>query len=993
MNLGNGNLLITSSEGVLNGPGLSLRNDRFYNGLSTRDGSFGGGWLSSLLADDIGLLDSGATATFAGPSGFLATFTKSGSAYVAPFGFNATLIKDANGFTLTYNRTGEQLKFSLSGFLLTDFDRNGQGVTYTYSGSQMVSAFQSSGRHIDISYDTAGKVDIISDSAGRSVSYARNSTGQLKSVDSVRETFLYDSTGRLSEARFIGTGGTGDTATTQRVVFTYDSSHRVTAVKRGTVASSTFLATTTYTYASGQTTVTNPNGSASVFTIDTAGRVTATKDALNRSRSQSWTANNDVATTTDALAAGGTPGNITTLAYDALNNVTTTTLPTGAAASAVYATGVNCTGTGGTAFQPKCTTDASGATKKYDYDTAGNILASTDTTTSGTGAVTQRHTYQGTSGAACNGFTGQVCSSTDGNGKTTTYAYDGDGNLVTVTPPTPQGTTTYGVDTLGRVTSVTDGNGDVTAYVYNIRDQIVKTTFDGGATVVVGYYPNALEQKQTDSVAGIKTKTYDVLGHLTAEAGPSTAAESYSYDPAGNLTKYTDGAGLIKYVYDAANQLTQSIEPGGSCQSAAGSAADSGCVKYEYDANATETKRTFPGNAIVATTRDASGRATRITATDAGGYVKADVGYSYAAGGQAGTANDRSTIQSRTSFTEVAIPAGAITSYAYDSLNRVKTATEKAGTVTNASWAYTYDNAGNRTQQIRTGNTGAAAGTIGYTYNAANRLASTTADTTNWTYDAAGNQTRNGITGQTATYNSRGAVTAIGATTYTGFGQGNTEQLTRSSSTTTYTSSALGLAREILTGGAQRNYTRTGDGSVVSTRFGSGSKYYYILDSLGSVIGLFDKTGAFAGGYSYSPYGEQRNTVTAGSAMDSNSLRYIASYADRATSGQYKLGARYYDPSTGRFTQFDPTGQETNPYAYAGCNPINASDPSGTESCVAAGAVLVLGGVSTVAGIVSFATTPVTTAAGGFFGAVSINLGIASLVAGAGMLGQCIAGA
>ena len=267
----NGNLLITTSEGVLNGPGLSLRNDRFYNGLSTRDGSFGGGWLSSLLADDIGLLNSGTTATFAGPSEFLATFTKNGSAYVAPFGFNATLIKDANGFTLTYNRTGEQLKFSLSGFLLTDFDRNGQGVTYTYSGSRMLSAFQNSGRHIDISYDTAGKVDVISDSAGRSVSFARNSTGQLKSVDSIRESFLYDSTGRLSEARFIRTGGAGDTASTHRVVFTYDSSRRVTAVKRGTVASGTFLATTTYTYVSGQTTITSPNGSASVFTIDTQG--------------------------------------------------------------------------------------------------------------------------------------------------------------------------------------------------------------------------------------------------------------------------------------------------------------------------------------------------------------------------------------------------------------------------------------------------------------------------------------------------------------------------------------------------------------------------------------------------------------------------------------------------------------------------------------------------------------------------------------------------
>ena len=32
VNLGNGNLLLTSNDGVLNGPGFGLRNDRFYNG-------------------------------------------------------------------------------------------------------------------------------------------------------------------------------------------------------------------------------------------------------------------------------------------------------------------------------------------------------------------------------------------------------------------------------------------------------------------------------------------------------------------------------------------------------------------------------------------------------------------------------------------------------------------------------------------------------------------------------------------------------------------------------------------------------------------------------------------------------------------------------------------------------------------------------------------------------------------------------------------------
>lgn len=41
------------------------------------------------------------------------------------------------------------------------------------------------------------------------------------------------------------------------------------------------------------------------------------------------------------------------------------------------------------------------------------------------------------------------------------------------------------------------------------------------------------------------------------------------------------------------------------------------------------------------------------------------------------------------------------------------------------------------------------------------------------------------------------------------------------------------------------------------------------------------------------------------------------------------MGARYYDPQLGRFTQPDPSGQETNPYLYAAGDPVNRTDPSG----------------------------------------------------------------
>ena len=190
-----------------------------------------------------------------------------------------------------------------------------------------------------------------------------------------------------------------------------------------------------------------------------------------------------------------------------------------------------------------------------------------------------------------------------------------------------------------------------------------------------------------------------------------------------------------------------------------------------------------------------------------------------------------------TSYKAQGVTAGAITSYTYDSLGRLKTAIEKSGTTTTASWAYAYDADGNRTSEVRSGSTGATAGTITYNYNAGDEITSTSADTTSWAYDANGDQTTNGITGQTQTINDRDAVTAIGSETLTDFAQGNTTQLSRSTPSSTYTSSALGLGTETQ-GSATTAYTHAPSGDLISERT-TGGTYYYVKDSTGSVIGLF----------------------------------------------------------------------------------------------------------------------------------------------------------
>lgn len=44
------------------------------------------------------------------------------------------------------------------------------------------------------------------------------------------------------------------------------------------------------------------------------------------------------------------------------------------------------------------------------------------------------------------------------------------------------------------------------------------------------------------------------------------------------------------------------------------------------------------------------------------------------------------------------------------------------------------------------------------------------------------------------------------------------------------------------------------------------------------------------------------------------------------------MGARYYQPGAGRFTQFDPLPRSENKgqrYVYAGNNPVSVVDPEG----------------------------------------------------------------
>ncbi|MFL5627365.1 MAG: RHS repeat domain-containing protein [Ktedonobacteraceae bacterium] len=103
-------------------------------------------------------------------------------------------------------------------------------------------------------------------------------------------------------------------------------------------------------------------------------------------------------------------------------------------------------------------------------------------------------------------------------------------------------------------------------------------------------------------------------------------------------------------------------------------------------------------------------------------------------------------------------------------------------------------------------------------------------------------------------------------------------------------------------------------------------KYYSLFDGLGSIVGMTDSAGNDVNRYDYDPYG----TIISQQEQSglNNPWKFAAGYLDSST-GLYKFGVRYYDPTLGRWTQLDSAGTG---YVYAGDNPVNAVDPSGKIS-------------------------------------------------------------
>ncbi len=243
---------------------------------------------------------------------------------------------------------------------------------------------------------------------------------------------------------------------------------------------------------------------------------------------------------------------------------------------------------------------------------------------------------------------------------------------------------------------------------------------------------------------------------------------------------------------------------------------------------------------------------------------------------------------------------------------------------------YTYDDNGNRTQDVL--DVSGQTTTTNYTYGASSELLNKQVQggaTTTYSYDGNGNQT--GSTGgPTFTYNAKDQATTLGSgtsATYSGTTQNDRVQVNN----TSYVYGTLGLTSQQTSSGTTA-YVRCSCGLLNDERTPDGKKYYYLFDGLGSIVAMTDGTGKEVNSYDYDPYGNMVNSVEQNGL--NNPWKFAGGFLDSST-GLYKYGIRYYDPTIGRWTQRTPVGgslaetTKPNPYVYADDDPVNEVDPSG----------------------------------------------------------------
>lgn len=316
----------------------------------------------------------------------------------------------------------------------------------------------------------------------------------------------------------------------------------------------------------------------------------------------------------------------------------------------------------------------------YAYDGQGNLIQ----VTNALGHVTQLSSFDSH---------GNPQAIQDANGIASALGYTPEGWLASVS--TAGSTTQLDYDALGQITKVTHGDGSWLQYTWNAAGRLTTITNNLGERVEYDHdaMGNRTAQRVRDASGALARQqgwVYDELGRLLRSVGASGQTYRFGYDLNGNLATTLDakqqGNGNS---FDALDRLVASIDP------------LSGLTQLAYDRHDNLTQVQDPRGVTTQFEYDGIGNLTRLVSPNSGTET-----YTHDAAGN---------ITSRTDA------RGVVTTYAYDALNRITARQYPAAPALNVQ--YHYDMTANGNNGIgRLTAVQDIAGITGYQYDARGNL-------------------------------------------------------------------------------------------------------------------------------------------------------------------------------------------------------------------------------------------------------------------------------
>ena len=546
------------------------------------------------------------------------------------------------------------------------------------------------------------------------------------------------------------------------------------------------------------------------------------------------------------------------------------------------------------------------------------------------------------------------------NGFSYTFGYDGYGNNTSVAVGGRTLTTNTFNLKAGLPTGSTYGNGDTVTYSYDSRERLIGKSFNGTPAVSYKYDAMGSLVETEDLLNNISFKTqYDLINRVTGVTSSDGGEYRISYDDQNRIDATLEKiAGVTlknEYLYSKTNYV-YAVKLNGSQ-----------VLTYGRDSLTRPISRTLALTSPFVTNytylKGSPGNGTTlISSVKNGGET---LSYTYDQFGN---------------ITSVSQNGAVIESYEYDSLNQLIKVTNGANVT-----EYAYDAGGNLTTVKLNGK---VQDIYGYT-------------------DAGWKDLLTSFNGQAITYDEIGNPLAYrDGYQFTWQNGRRLATVSHGSDSISYTYDPDGIRTSKTVNGTTTKYhvmngtllgqTKGSDTIVFlydekGNKYGfdyNGTKYYYIFNVQGDVIGILNQSVSQIVSYQYDPWGKVLSVSgsEASTIGQINPIRYRGYYYDTET-GFYYLQSRYYDPTVKRFLNVDSQLAGTaqvqgyNLFAYCLNNPVNFSDPTGhwpDWGTLLGGVVTVLVGVAAVAAVVGTggAATPL------------VALGLASIgAAGLGTIG------